>query len=110
VAVTIRYVVNNEHRYLSIGESKVLAELIDAFAVVDHAPNKAAGAVSYCSIDFLLRKDAVIHTSFGGEPTTLNVREGDLAGFITIQRRFYEKLNEVVSAHEGRPIDVMKNN
>jgi hypothetical protein len=105
-SVTIGYSVQQQKKSLTVSNPEELQEILTNLHVTNarkgaHLTWKAASTV-----DFAMGDGTVIKTAF--------VRKNQLDrsdwGQLFVDPRFHEKLCEVVSKTEGKPVDVLKEN
>lgn len=105
-SLKIGYFVNGEKKYLTVSENEKVKEILSTISI-DDTDDASVGLKPKGTVDFIMADDSVIKVFF--------VRSGQLdranRGPIYLKdTKFYEKINEVVSAKEGRKIDMLVNN
>jgi len=107
-SVTIFYSVEaaqrvHPNRQLAVSKPAKLLALLD----VESAEKAAVGLAPWGWLEFEM-PDGKRHRCTIVKPDLLNVWDGTILNLKT--RRFSDEVNALLSAHEGRPIDVLANN
>ena len=100
------YTIAQQQKVLTVSDSKRVKELVDLFQLKSREKGVHFGNVPMGTVTFALKGGAAVELYFVSEKT-LEEEEGriDLK-----DKRFYDKINKILSDKEGRKIDILKDN
>lgn len=93
-------------KQIVIREPEKLRPILEAVNIQSEHPGVQASLTGFNSLTFTFADGTEVKAAFV-EPTYIDRFRW---GQIILDRKFYDKINEVLSKQEGRPIDVLKIN
>jgi hypothetical protein len=105
-SIKITYTVSEKQKLLTLSDANTVKKMVELFQIKSTEKGVAFGMVELGTVTFTLPGGAVVDLLFVSEKTL----QGDEGRIDLKDKKFYDKINKILSEKEGRKIDILIDN